>query len=99
MPIEAISSPRTVADSQRRRLESWKEIAAYLGRDVTTVRRWERHEGLPVHRLLHKKLGSVYACTTDLDAWRDTRATLVVIDPQNARPVSEVIRHGAGARR
>ena len=99
MPIEAILSPRTVADSQGRRLESWKEIAAYLGRDVTTVRRWERREGLPVHRLLHTKLGSVYAYTTELNAWRDTRAPVVAIDPQDARPVSEVIRHGASARR
>ena len=28
-------------------LHSWKEIAAYLNRDVSTVKRWERHEGLP----------------------------------------------------
>ena len=54
MSIEATLSPRTVADAQGRRLESWKEIATYLGRDVTTVRRWERREGLPVHRLLHR---------------------------------------------
>jgi len=24
------------------RLDSWKEIAAYLNRDVTTVQRWEK---------------------------------------------------------
>ena len=39
------------------RLDSWKEIAAYLDRDVTTVQRWERREGMPVHRHLHDKLG------------------------------------------
>ena len=38
MSVQATSSPRIGADSQGRRLESWKEIAAYLGRDVTTVR-------------------------------------------------------------
>ena len=43
----------------RRRLDAWKEIARYLGRDVTTVRRWEKREGLPVHRHRHEKLGSV----------------------------------------
>jgi len=32
------------------RLDSWKEIAAYLNRDVTTVQRWEKREGMPVHR-------------------------------------------------
>ena len=36
------------------RLDSWKEIAAYLGRGIRTVQRWEREEGLPVHRLAHK---------------------------------------------
>lgn len=51
------------------RLDSWKAIAAYLGRDVTTVQRWERREGLPVHRHVHDKLGSVYAFRAEIDAW------------------------------
>ena len=50
-------------------LDSWKEIAVYLKRGVRTVQRWEKKEGLPVHRHLHKKLGSVYAYTDELDAW------------------------------
>jgi TolB-like protein/tetratricopeptide (TPR) repeat protein len=98
MPIEKTLSPRTVADAQGRRLESWKEIAAYLGRDVTTVRRWERREGLPVHRLLHTKLGSAYAYTTELDAWRDKRAPAVAINAPDPRMVAEVVRHGPRAR-
>jgi Tol biopolymer transport system component len=56
------------------RLDSWKEIAAYLRRDVTTVQRWEKREGMPVHRHLHDKLGSVYAFKTDLDAWARRRS-------------------------
>jgi hypothetical protein len=52
------------------RLDSWKDIAAYLQRDVSTVQRWEKREGMPVHRHLHDKLGSVYAFRSDLDAWR-----------------------------
>jgi len=51
------------------RLDSWKEIAAYLNRDVTTVQRWEKREGMPVHRHVHDKLGSVYALRVELDAW------------------------------
>jgi len=51
------------------RLDSWKEIAAYLNRDVTTVQRWEKREGMPVHRHVHDKIGSVYAFRADLDAW------------------------------
>src|SRR5437764_3812659 len=50
------------------RLGSWKEIAAYLKRDESTVRRWE-DEGLPVHRLPHKKKATVYAYKSELDVW------------------------------
>jgi Tol biopolymer transport system component len=55
------------------RLDSWKEIAAYLKRDVTTVQRWEKREGMPVHRHLHDRMGSVYASRADLDAWMRSR--------------------------
>src|SRR4029077_3701564 len=51
------------------RLDSWKEIAAYLNRDVTTVQRWEKREGMPVYRHLHDRMGSVYASRVDVDAW------------------------------
>ena len=39
-----------VEKTPEKRLDSWKEIAAYLKRDVTTVQRWEKREGMPVHR-------------------------------------------------
>jgi TolB-like protein/Tfp pilus assembly protein PilF len=55
------------------RLSSWKEIAAYLGRDVTTVQRWEKRETMPVHRHVHDKRGSVYALAPELDAWLQSR--------------------------
>ena len=51
------------------RLDSWKRIAAYLKRDVSTVQRWERRESMPVHRHLHDKQGSVFAFRSELDAW------------------------------
>ena len=54
-------------------LDSWKEIAAYLDRDVTTVQRWEKSEAMPVHRHVHEKRSSVYALTSELDAWRQSR--------------------------
>jgi TolB-like protein/Tfp pilus assembly protein PilF len=63
--------------SSREQLDSWKEIAAYLGRDVTTAQRWEKRESMPVHRHLHDKRGSVYALSAELDAWlRSRRAGL-----------------------
>jgi hypothetical protein len=43
------------------RLGSWTAIATYLDCSVRTVRRWERAEGLPVHRHVHQKLGRVFA--------------------------------------
>lgn len=60
--------------SSGERLESWKEIATYLNRDVRTVQRWEALEGLPVHRHQHRKRGSVYALRAELDTWRASRA-------------------------
>jgi TolB-like protein/tetratricopeptide (TPR) repeat protein len=98
MSAEATSSPRIGADAQGRRLESWKEIAAYLGRDVTTVRRWEKRERLPVRRLHHSRLGSVYAYALELDAWRDERACVAATDAAEARPDSQVVRRGPRAR-
>ena len=54
-------------------LESWKEIGAYLKRNEVTARRWEKEEGLPVHRHSHKARASVYAYPSEIDAWRASR--------------------------
>jgi TolB-like protein/Flp pilus assembly protein TadD len=53
------------------RLDSWKEIAAYLKRDERTVRRWEERESLPVHRHQHKSRAAIFAYKSELDAWWD----------------------------
>ena len=58
---------------QQDRLDSWKKIASYLKREVSTVQRWERREGMPVHRHVHDKLGSVFAYRSELDAWWESR--------------------------
>lgn len=57
------------------RLDSWKEIASYLGREVRTVQLWEKNEGLPIHRHQHSRQGSVYAFRQELDGWRSARAS------------------------
>ena len=67
------SSTPPSASRQEGRLDSWKKIAAYLKRDVSTVQRWERREAMPVHRHVHEKLGSVYAFRSELDAWWGSR--------------------------
>jgi FG-GAP-like repeat len=50
-------------------LHSWKEIAAYLGRDVRTVMRWAKDKGLPVHRLPGGARAAVFAYREEMDAW------------------------------
>ncbi len=55
--------------SRRLRLDSWKEIAAYLRKDIRTVQLWEKKEGLPVHRHAHIARATVYAYPDELDAW------------------------------
>lgn len=55
-------------------MDSWKEIANYLRRQVRTVNLWEKTEGLPVHRHVHSKRGTVYAFKAELDQWRKRRA-------------------------
>ncbi|HXP08447.1 MAG TPA: hypothetical protein VN828_08125, partial [Acidobacteriaceae bacterium] len=67
--VGARASEKPVED----RLDSWKEIAAYLNRDVTTVQRWEKREGMPVYRHLHDRMGSVYASRVELDDWTFSR--------------------------
>lgn len=70
---ESSSGTKPSTTSPEDRLDSWKEIAAYLKRDVTTVQRWEKREGMPVHRHLHDRMGSVYASRAELDAWSRSR--------------------------
>jgi TolB-like protein/tetratricopeptide (TPR) repeat protein len=64
-PLDA-AAPREVCD----RLDSWKAIAQFLGREVRTVQLWEKSEGLPVHRHFHRSLGSVFGFRSELEAWR-----------------------------
>jgi Tol biopolymer transport system component len=74
-----MEAPRTPAGADYRsdrlggRLDSWKEIAAYLQRDVTTVQRWEKRERLPIHRHQHDRQGTVFAYQSELDAWLANR--------------------------
>jgi TolB-like protein/tetratricopeptide (TPR) repeat protein len=92
-------SPGTPASERppEDRLDSWKEIAAYLNRDVTTVQRWEKREGMPVHRHVHDKRGSVYALGPELDAWLQSRKLRLgeeEKEPEAETPVDVVVDHG-----
>ncbi|MGE5741193.1 MAG: tetratricopeptide repeat protein, partial [Candidatus Aminicenantes bacterium RBG_16_66_30] len=54
-------------------LESWKEIAAHLNRDIRTCHRWERELGLPVHRLDGSPKARVFAYADELDRWLEEK--------------------------
>src|SRR5450755_101729 len=73
-PDQTSASAETPGDE---RLDSWKEVAAYLKREVRTLHRWEAQEELPIHRHLHKERGSVYAYKSELDSWWNNRRTVL----------------------
>lgn len=66
--MTGVGNGRSGGDGSER-LDSWKAIAAYLGRDTGTVRRWERLRGLPVHRVPGGKGSSVFAYKSEIDEW------------------------------
>lgn len=63
------------------RLDSWKEIATFFGCDESTVRRWEKERGLPVHRLPGIGRGKVFAYSDELSGW--------LKGPRSSEPISE----------
>lgn len=56
-----------------RRLDSWKAIAEYLGREVRSVQRWETERALPVYRIPGQGRGVVFAYSGELDDWLERR--------------------------
>src|ERR671919_2049075 len=73
-PPASHTSPRPDEPLQDR-LDSWKEIAGFLQRDVRTVQRWEKQTGLPVHRHADSHLRTAYAYRSELEAWWRTYRT------------------------
>jgi DNA-binding transcriptional regulator YiaG len=65
------ATPALVSSAREKEhvLNSWKEIATYMGRGVRTVQRWERELGLPVRRPRGKSRSAVIALAADLDQW------------------------------
>ena len=76
-------------------LEAWKDIAAYMRRDVRTVQRWEKLLELPIHRLKDSRTGSVFAYKGELHAWRKRRALQIepcqaTMTPPNKAPEAKI---------
>ncbi len=59
----------------KHRLDSWKEISAYVNREIRTCYKWEKELGLPVYRIDKKSSRSrVFAYTDEIDQWFKERA-------------------------
>lgn len=50
-------------------LNSWKEVARYVGRSERTIQRWERDLGFPIHRPSGKQRSSVIGLAAEIDEW------------------------------
>jgi TolB-like protein len=100
------SGPIPASPRNESRLESWGEIASYLGRDIRTAQRYERDFALPVRRLRTAKQGQVYAYRSEIDEWIKQRqekggvaAEPSDFEPNAANPESNAKTNGTNASR
>jgi TolB-like protein/Flp pilus assembly protein TadD len=95
---EELPNPRQGGErSSDNCLDSWKAIADFLNRQVRTVQRWEKTEGLPIHRHLHDKAGTVKAYRSEIDAWLRERQVLGkdnADEPESDNPNAETAESG-----
>jgi tetratricopeptide (TPR) repeat protein len=82
-------------------LVSWKEIAVFLNHSESTVKRWERDRGLPVHRIPGGERGGVFAYSDELADWLKGEAFALETDepatieqPTAGSPENEAARAG-----
>jgi Tol biopolymer transport system component len=77
-----------VSTRDSERLQSWKEIAVFLGCDPRTAQRYERHRNLPVHRIPGGGRSQVFAFTSELQQWLLSNSPNAVDNPSPtlARP-------------
>jgi tetratricopeptide (TPR) repeat protein len=79
-PVQEVKAPN-------RRLDSWKEIAAFFGRDERTVKRWEKERALPIHRLPGGSRARVFAFTAELERWMHS----VEVSPADESSVTDAV--------
>jgi tetratricopeptide (TPR) repeat protein len=73
-----------MAELRKARLETWKEVAAFFGKDERTVKRWESERGLPVRRLPGQSRSRIYAEVSELEAWLKGGSLAAVEAPEPA---------------
>jgi tetratricopeptide (TPR) repeat protein len=75
---------RKDAKTEVQRLDSWKEIAAFFGRDERTVKRWEKDRGLPIHRLPGGARSPVFAYPEELSRWSGAPGAAEALPPDDS---------------
>ena len=75
------------------RIDGWKAIGDYFGRDRTTAIRWAKDRALPVRSMPGGKTRTVYAYRGELDAWAGKHATQVKNDQEwvSGPPVDPIV--------
>ncbi len=84
MPASTKNQGKSETPAMGIRLDSWKEIAAYLRRSERTVKRWEQERGLPTHRLPGKRRSSVFAYASELDEWLKSAQVIDAPEPDHS---------------
>ena len=80
----------------KKRLDSWKEIAAFFDRDERTVKRWEKERGLPIYRVPGNARGSVFAYAEELAEW--LKAPNVALEAAESAAVESISPEEDGKR-
>ena len=91
-------------EAPAKRLDSWKAISDYLGRDERTVRRWEKELGLPVRRVPGGRGHSVFAYVSEVETWLQTNPPVQTSPPRDGAvaaplPVTPTSAPSSGWRR
>lgn len=73
-----------------KRLDTWKEIGGFFGRDERTVKRWEMTRKLPVHRVPGGGRANVYAYEQELAEWLRSNDAQVEDRDENSGPAEAV---------
>lgn len=79
-----------MSSSEDRRFNSWKEIAAFLDRNVRTVWRWEKERGLPVHRVPGDGRRAVFAYQREIETWLESAQHLADNDKTTESSAAEL---------
>lgn len=75
-------NPVSNQNQEKIKFDSWKEIARYLDRHITTCQRWEKEFGLPVHRLDESSRARVFAFKEEIDIWLEEKAGDIKFKPR-----------------